>query len=84
MYLLSDTKRENPSIIVDCGYLSTSVSITKGNGLLSLNSFSVGGAQVTSDLSECLKISYNEAEELKKQIILCINLSYFSYIFVIF
>ncbi|MBE7074485.1 MAG: hypothetical protein E7376_00675 [Clostridiales bacterium] len=72
MYLLSEKNREVPSIIVDCGYLSTSVSITKGNGLLSLNSFSVGGGQVTSDLSECLKISYKEAEELKKQIILSV------------
>lgn len=72
VYLLPETKRENPAIIIDCGYLSTSVSIVKGNGLLSLNSFSVGGAQITSDLSECLKISYQEAEELKKQIILSV------------
>lgn len=72
MYLLSDKNRDVPSIIVDCGYISTSVSITKGNGLLSLNTFSVGGGQVVSDLSECLKISYKEAEELKKQIVLSV------------
>ena len=72
MYLLSDKNRETPSIIVDCGFISTSVSITKGNGLLSLNSFSVGGGQVVSDLSECLNISYKEAEELKKQIVLSV------------
>lgn len=72
MYLLSNKNRETPSIIVDCGYISTSVSISKGNGLLSLNSFSVGGGQVVSDLSECLKISYKEAEDLKKQIVLSV------------
>ncbi len=72
MYLLSDSKRLTPSILIDCGFVSTSVSITKGNGLLSLNSFSVGGGQITSDLCECLKISYKEAEELKKQIILSV------------
>ena len=57
-YLLSPSKRQTPSIVIDCGYLSTSVSIIKGNGILSLNSFSVGGGQIVSDLSECLKISY--------------------------
>lgn len=72
MYLLSESQRLSPSILVDCGYISTSVSITKGNGLLSLNSFSVGGGQITSDLSECLHITYKEAEELKKQIILSV------------
>lgn len=72
MYLLSESKRLSPSILVDCGFVSTSVSITKGNGLLLLNSFSVGGGQITSDLCECLNISYKEAEELKKQIILSV------------
>ena len=72
IYLLNEANRQNASIIVDCGFVSTSVSITKGNGLLSLNSFSVGGGQITSDLSDCLKIAYKEAEELKKQIILSV------------
>lgn len=72
LYLLPLEKRENPSIIVDCGFISTSVSISQGNGLKLLSSFSVGGGQVISDLSECLKISYKEAEELKQQIVLSV------------
>lgn len=71
-YLLSTSKREEQSVIIDCGYISTSVSIIKGDGLQLLNAFSVGGSHITSDLSECLKISYKEAEELKKQIILSV------------
>ena len=71
-YLLSPSKRENPSVIIDCGFISSSVSITEGNGLRLLNSFSAGGGQVVSDLSECLNISYREAEELKKQIVLSV------------
>lgn len=71
-YLLSDSVREHQSIIVDCGYISTSVSVTQGNGLKLLSSFSVGGGQVVSDLSECLKISYKMAEELKKEIVLSV------------
>lgn len=72
MYLISDANRQSPSIIVNCGFVSTSVSITYGNGLLALNSFSVGGGQIVSDLSDCLKISYKEAEDLKKQIVLSV------------
>ena len=72
LYLLSQKNRDNPAVIIDCGYISTSVSITQGNGLKSLSCFSVGGGQITSDLSECLQITYNEAEDLKKQIILSV------------
>ena len=71
-YVISQEKRDNPCIVVDCGFISTSVSIIEGNGLKLLSSFSVGGGQVVSDLSECLNISYKEAEELKKQIVLSI------------
>lgn len=72
IYLLSSSKREEPSVIIDCGYISTSVSVIKGNGLRSLSTFAVGGGQIAGDLSECLNISYKEAEELKKQIVLSV------------
>ena len=72
LYLLSQQKRENPSVIIDVGFISTSVSIVKGNGLKFLGAFSVGGGQIISDLSECLGIKYAEAEELKDQIILSV------------
>ena len=71
-YLLPLRKRENPSVIIDVGYISTTVSIIKGDGLKLLNTFSVGGGQVVGDLSECLQITYKEAEDLKKQIILSV------------
>jgi len=71
-YLLPKSKREKSAIIIDCGYISTSVSIVKGNGLKLLSAFSVGGSQIINDLSQCLKISYKEAEELKKQIVLSV------------
>ena len=71
-YLLPQKKRDVASVIIDCGYISTSVSVVKGNGLQLLSAFSVGGSQISSDLSECLKISYVEAEQLKKQIVLSV------------
>lgn len=71
-YLIPAKKRDNASVVIDCGYISTSVSIIKGNGLKLLNAFSVGGSQITNDLSQCLKITYREAEELKKQIVMSV------------
>ena len=71
-YILPKSKRENSAIIIDCGYISTSVSVIKGNGLSLLSTFPIGGGQVASDLSECLQISYKEAESLKKQIVLSV------------
>ena len=72
VYLLSAQKREQANIVVDCGYITTSVLVIKGDGLMHLSTFPVGGGQVVSDLSDCLRISYKEAEYLKKQIVLSV------------
>jgi len=69
-YLFSEEERENYAIMVDCGHLTTSVSLIRGNGLLSLSSFSMGGGHITADLSECLKITFKAAESLKRKIVL--------------
>ena len=72
MYLLPENKRETGRIIIDCGFITTSVAVAQGDGLTLLGSFSVGGGQITSDLCQCLDISYREAENLKKQLILSV------------
>jgi cell division protein FtsA len=55
---------------VDVGYITTNVAISRGNALLFLNSFSLGGGFITADLAECLKIQFNEAERLKHKVLL--------------
>ena len=72
LYLLSDARREEPAVLVDCGYIETSVSVIQGQGLVSLKSFAVGGGHISADLSECLHITFNEAEQLRKQLILTV------------
>lgn len=72
IYLLPENKRETGRIIIDCGFITTSVAIAQGNGLTLLGSFSVGGGQITSDLCQCLNIGYKEAENLKKQLTLSV------------
>lgn len=69
-YLLDPEIRDRYAILVDCGYLTTNVMLCQGDGLLFLNSFSLGGGHITGDLCEVLKINFTQAESLKRKIIL--------------
>lgn len=75
LYLFEPETRDKYALLVDVGYITTNVAISRGNGLLYLNSFSLGGGYITSDLSECLKISFSEAEHLKHKVVLGWNAS---------
>lgn len=75
MYMFEPRVRDKYALLVDVGYITTSVALARGNALLFLNSFSLGGGYITSDLSECLHISFNEAERLKHKVILGWNAS---------
>ncbi len=70
LYLFEPNVRDRYALLVDVGYITTNVALVRGDGLLFLNSFSMGGGYITSDLSECLKISFSEAERLKHKVIL--------------
>lgn len=73
LYLIDENVRKDYTMLIDCGYITTHVAIAKGNGLLYLGSFSVGGGHVMADLAECLKIGYNDAETLKRKLVLTVN-----------
>lgn len=68
--LLPEHKRNEGAILIDCGFISTSVCQVLGDGLKELKCFSMGGGYITADLSRILEISYDEAEELKTQAII--------------
>ncbi len=70
LYLFDPKVRDKYSILVDVGYITTNVALVRGNGLLFLNSFSMGGGYITADLAECLKTSFNDAEKLKHKLVL--------------
>lgn len=70
MYMFEPRVRDKYALLVDVGYITTSVALARGNALLFLNSFSLGGGYITSDLAECLHISFSEAERLKHKVIL--------------
>lgn len=73
LYIIPKEKREDLSLLIDVGDLTTSISFVKGNGLYALTSFSRGGGFITNDLAEAFDLSMNEADKLKKQIVLSLK-----------
>ncbi|MBQ7798213.1 MAG: hypothetical protein IJ371_03735 [Clostridia bacterium] len=62
-----------PIIVVDVGHITTSVAISKGEGLLMLSSFSLGGGHITADLMQVNNLSYAEADIIKRKVCLTIQ-----------
>ena len=73
LILFNEDKRDGTAVLVDVGYLTTAVAIVKGDGLLSLRSFSQGGGHITGDLATVLQIPFSDAELLKRKVILSIE-----------
>jgi cell division ATPase FtsA len=55
-YLLDAPSRDNTSILVDCGYVTTAVAFIRGDGLIHLDSIPFGGAFIFNSLMEELGI----------------------------
>lgn len=73
LYLIDEYKRNEGAILVDCGYSTTSVSLVLGAGLKELKSFSLGGGHITADLSKSLALEFEQAEEIKKDVVLTLR-----------
>ena len=67
-------QRDATYVVVDAGYLSTSVAIGRGEGLVDLKSFSMGGGHIAADIYEVLGVPFELAERAKELVDL--NLSY--------
>lgn len=70
LYLFDPSVRDKYVLFVDIGYITTNVALVRGNGLLFLSSFSMGGGYISSDLSQCLRIPFSEADRLKNKVVL--------------
>lgn len=73
IYLLDPEVRDTGAILIDCGYITTSIAFVKGDGLLGLNAFSLGGGHITADINQVLNISYKDAEVLKRKVVLSLD-----------
>ncbi len=70
LFLFDDIRRDQYVVLIDVGYITTSVAVARGDGILSLHSFSLGGGNITADLAGYFKISFAEAEMLKRKVAL--------------
>jgi len=73
LFLTEPEMRDNGLILIDCGYITTSVSLVKGDGILALKAFSMGGGHITGDLCQCLNLSFSQAENLKRKVVLSLD-----------
>lgn len=75
MELLEKEQRDNVYMLIDIGYLSSSVCLAKGEGILDMKSFSMGGAHICADMFEALEVPFEMAEEAKRLVDLNLNYS---------
>ncbi len=61
---LNKQQRDNNALIIDFGYINSSVSYISKDGLLALRSFGMGGGHIIGDLSKVNKISFLNATKL--------------------
>ncbi len=73
LILFDEEKRDATAVLIDVGYLTTSVAVVKGDGILSLRSFSQGGGHITGDLATVFKIPFSDAELLKRKVVLTLD-----------
>ena len=71
--VVPDEEKEEGALVIDVGHLTTSVAYLKGCGLTNLTSFSIGGGHITSDLCEAFDLSFENAENLKKQVVISVE-----------
>lgn len=73
--LLEKEQRDSVYVLIDIGYLSSSVTIAKGEGILDMRSFSLGGAHIAADIFDALDVSFELAEDAKRLVDLNLNYS---------
>lgn len=72
-YLFNKEDKLKEKVVIDVGHITTSVFSCYGNGLRNLVAFSIGGGHVSADLAECLNLTFEQGEALKREIVLSIN-----------
>lgn len=67
-------ERDNVYALADIGFISSSVLIGSGEGILDLKSFSLGGGHISADMCEYLDVDFELAEKARDLVDL--NLGY--------
>lgn len=73
LFIVPEEERKEGAILIDIGHLTTSVTYAKNDGINSLTSFSIGGGHITNDLSEAFDLVYDDAERLKRMVVISVE-----------
>ncbi len=68
MYVLDAETRDRIALMLDVGYISTTLTLIQGDGILYQKSFGYGGGYITAAISEKYDIDFSIAENLKRKI----------------
>lgn len=71
--LFSEEKRFRRQLLADVGYITSSVAVVQGDGLVHLSSFSLGGGHIASDISLMFEIPFSAAAEVKEKVDLSLD-----------
>ncbi|MEG1804138.1 MAG: hypothetical protein RR248_02905 [Clostridia bacterium] len=64
LYLVEPAIRDDFAVLIDIGYISSSVMLIGGDGLVFMKSFSLGSGHIIGDLLQVLNIAFPVAEQL--------------------
>lgn len=73
LYLIEPEERDRIALVCDVGYITTTLMIVQGDGILFEKSFSYGGGFITAAITEKYQMDFNCAEALKRKINLSCN-----------
>ena len=68
-------ERDHTALLLDVGYATMTLSVVKGDGLLYLHTFPVGGRNISRDIATVEGINYGFAEQLKRRCVFGLNIS---------
>lgn len=73
LFLFDGYKRDRCVTLVDIGALCTSVIVGQGDGVCRQYFFPWGGDKITCDLAAAYEIPYDEADKLKRKVVLSLD-----------
>ena len=68
LYLVQPEERDRIVLMCDVGYISTTLSIVQGDGVLYQKSFAYGGGYITAGICQRFDLDFEKAEKLKRKI----------------
>jgi cell division protein FtsA len=75
LYLFPPETRDQSVVLLDIGYRSSTLACSQGDGIVTMKSFSIGGGHITGDLSQVLGLAFADAENLKRKVILSLDVT---------